>query len=35
MGRKTIVWIFQATNEQNLTRIDLYMAKKGKLKRET
>ena len=30
MGRKTIVWIFQATNKQNLTREDLDMAKKGK-----
>ena len=35
MGRKTILWTFQATNEGNLTGKDLNMAKKGKLKRET
>ena len=30
MGRKTTVWIFQATNKRNFTREDLDMAKKGK-----
>ena len=30
MGRKTTVWIFQATNKQNLTQKDLDMAKKEK-----
>ena len=30
MGRKTTVWIFQATNKRILTRQDLDMAKKGK-----
>ena len=31
MGRKTTIWILQATNKRNLTREDLDMAKKGKL----
>ena len=30
MGRKAIVWTFQATNKLNLTREDLDMTKKGK-----
>ena len=30
MERKTTIWIFQATNKQNLTREDLDIAKKGK-----
>ena len=30
MGRKTTVWIFQATNKQNLSRKNFVMAKKGK-----
>ena len=30
MGRKTTLWIFQATNEQNVTREDLVMAKNEK-----
>ena len=30
MGRKTTVWIFQATNKRNLTRKNFDMAKKGK-----
>ena len=30
MGRKTTVWIFQATNKQNLTQENLDMAKKEK-----
>ena len=29
MERKTIVWIFQATNWRNLTREDVYIARKG------
>ena len=34
MGRKTILWTFQATNKENLTRENLGMARKGNLKRE-
>ena len=30
MGRKTTVWIFQATNKQNFTRENVNMIKKGK-----
>ena len=30
MGRKTTVWILQATNWENCTRDDLDMAKKRK-----
>ena len=30
MERKTTVWIFQETNDKNLTRENLDMAKKGK-----
>ena len=30
MGRKTTVWIFQATNKGNLTQEDLDMAKNRK-----
>ena len=30
MGKKTTVWIFQATNKRNLTQKDLDMAKEGK-----
>ena len=30
MERKTIAWIFQATNQQNLTRENLDVAKKEK-----
>ena len=30
MGRKAIVWRFQATNKRNLTREDFEMAKKEK-----
>ena len=30
MGRKAIVWIFQATNKRNLSRKDLDVVKKGK-----
>ena len=35
MGRKTTVWIFQATNKRNMAREKLDVAKKGNLKRET
>ena len=30
MGRKTTLWIFQATNKRSLTRENLDVAKKGK-----
>ena len=29
MRRKTTVWIFQVTNERNLTQEDMDMTKKG------
>ena len=32
MGRNTTVWTFQMTNKRNLTRENLDMAKKEKLK---
>ena len=35
MGRKTTVWIFQATNKQNLTQDLGTCLRKGNLKRET
>ena len=35
MGTKTILWTFQATNKQNLIQVNLDIAKKGKLLRET
>ena len=34
MGRKTTLWISQATNKQSLTRENLDIAKKGNLQRE-
>ena len=30
MGRKTTIWIFQATNKRNLTQEDFDMVKKRK-----
>ena len=30
MGRKTTIWILQATNQRNLTQEDVDMAKKEK-----
>ena len=33
MGRKSVVWIFQAKNMRNFTREDWDMAKKGKPKK--
>ena len=35
MGRKTTVWIFQATNWRYRTQDDMDMAKKKKSKKET
>ena len=35
MGRKTILWAFETTNKQHLTRENLNLGKKGNFKRET